>query len=366
MTGGGRDLPERQRTLRGTIAWSYELLTADDQRLFARLAVFLGGCTLAAAEQIADADLDTLHSLIDKSLVRHTDERYWLLETIREYAADRLRASGDLDAIEKRHAEHFLTLAVSANLSLDTPGEQRFDVAISEEGNLRAALGWGLAHDEIEFGIKLAAALDYFWFTNHPQEGARWFASLLDASTSVPAAMRLRALMGYGNACRAFDTPSAASLYRDALALALEVEDEGAVATMLLELALIAFEDDDYDECERLVEEGRAANESMRLPAVEVMRLGTLGRLPASATATSKLGRELVAQALSVARGAGLVFWEAEEARELASIERAAGRLDLAEMHGRDSLERNYRIRSRTGVIVSLVGSRSRHGPLRT
>ena len=77
--------------------------------------------------------------------------------------------------------------------------------------------------------------------------------------------------------------------------------------------------------------------------------------MPASATATFELGRELVAQALPVARGAGLVFWEAEEARELASIERAGGRLDLAEMHGRDSLERNYRIRSRTGVIVSLV-----------
>ena len=77
LTGGGRDLPERQRTLRGDDRVELRVLTADDQRLFARLAVFLGGCTLEAAEQIADADLDTLHSLIDKSLVRHTDERYW-------------------------------------------------------------------------------------------------------------------------------------------------------------------------------------------------------------------------------------------------------------------------------------------------
>ena len=181
------------------------MLTPDEQRLFSRLAVFLGGCTLDAAEEVAEADLDTLHSLVDKSLVRHIGERYWTLETIREYAGERLRESADLEATERRHAQHFLALAVSANLSLDTPGEQRFDLAISEEGNLRAALGWALGHEEIEFGLELAVALDYFWFTNHPHEGARWFASLLDAEASVPAALLLHASMGYGNACRAFD-----------------------------------------------------------------------------------------------------------------------------------------------------------------
>lgn len=83
LSGGVRDLPERQRTLRATIEWSHELLTGEEQRLFARLAVFRGGCTLAAAEQIAETDLDTLPSLVDKSLLRHNEERYRMLETIR-------------------------------------------------------------------------------------------------------------------------------------------------------------------------------------------------------------------------------------------------------------------------------------------
>ncbi len=354
LTGGARDLPERQRTLRATIEWSYELLKTEEQQLFARLAVFLGGCTLEAAEEVAEADLDTLHSLVDKSLVRHSGDRYWMLETIREYAGERLRVSGDRGATERRHAKHFLALAVSANLSLDTPGEQRFDLAIAEESNFRAALRWAQAHDEIELGLELAVALDYFWFTNHPQEGARWFAYLLEADASVPAALRLRAGMGYGNACRAFDTSTATSLYRDALALAKELGDERGMATMFLELALIAYENDEFDECERLIEEGHMANQRARSPAVEVMRLETLGRLAVDRDDLA-LARDLVGQALAVARQAGLAFWEAEEARELAAIERRAGRLDVAEMHVRDSLQRNCHIRHRAGVIGALA-----------
>jgi predicted ATPase len=355
LTGGARDLPERQRTLRATIEWSYELLTPEEQQLFSRLAVFLGGCTLEAAEEIAEAELDTLQSLVDKSLVRHTGGRYWMLETIREYAGERLRASGDLEATERRHAEHFLALAVSANLSLDVPGEQRFDIAIAEEGNLRAALRWAQTQGEIEFGLELAVALDYFWLTNHPQEGARWFAFLLGVEAAVPDALRLRATMGYGNACRGFDTSAALSLYRDALTLAQELGDERAVATMLLELALIAFEDGDYDECERLMDESRGAHERTLSPAVELMRLETLGRLAAHRDDDLGLARELIGEALTVARAAGLAFWEAEEASELARIERAAGRLDIAETHARDSLERSSQIRHRVGVVSALA-----------
>ena len=354
LTGGARDLPERQRTLRATIEWSHELLTPEEQQLFSRLAVFFGGCTLESAEEVAEAELDVLQSLVDKSLVRHTKERYWMLETIREFAGERLDESDEDDELRRRHAEHFLALARSANLSVDTPGEQRFDLAISEEGNLRAALRWAQAHDEIEFGLELAVALDYFWLTNHPQEGARWFAFLLDADASVPAALRLRALMGYGNACRGFDTSSAKPLYRDANALARELGDERAAANMFLELALIAFEDGDYDECERLMDAGREGSESTTWPATEVMRLELRGDLARHRDGDPGLARELIGQALSVARAAGLAFWEAEEAVRLASIERAAGRLDIAESLVRDSLELYHRIRDRGSLIGAL------------
>ena len=96
---GGRDSDPRQQTLRATIEWSHELLSAEERDLFARLAIFRGGCTLEAAEQVADADLDVLQSLVDKSLLRHTRERFWMLETIREYAAERLDASGETEDV---------------------------------------------------------------------------------------------------------------------------------------------------------------------------------------------------------------------------------------------------------------------------
>src|SRR5439155_22821894 len=96
---GGRYAEARQRTLRATIEWSYELLNEEERWLFARLAVFAGGCTLEAAERVAEVDLDTLQSLVDKSLLRHGDERFWLLETIHEYAAERLDESGEADEL---------------------------------------------------------------------------------------------------------------------------------------------------------------------------------------------------------------------------------------------------------------------------
>ena len=113
LTGGSRDAPERQRTLRATIEWSHDLLSAEEQRLFAGLSVFAGGCTLDAAEAVCGAELDTLHSLVDKSLLRFTSERYWTLATIREFAQDRL---DDVTARElrQRHAEYFVALAEEA------------------------------------------------------------------------------------------------------------------------------------------------------------------------------------------------------------------------------------------------------------
>jgi predicted ATPase len=105
----GRDADPRQQTLRATIAWSYDLLSTDEQRLFARMAVFRGGCRLEAAEEVVDANIDALQSLVDKSLLRHTEERFWLLETIREYAHE-LEQSREADAMRGRHADHYLAL----------------------------------------------------------------------------------------------------------------------------------------------------------------------------------------------------------------------------------------------------------------
>jgi predicted ATPase/class 3 adenylate cyclase len=196
LTGGARDAPERQRTLRATIDWSYQLLTSDEQHLFAGLAVLRGGCTLEAAEQICEADLDTLQSLVDKSLLRHTGERYWMLETIREYASEQLEGSGEAEEFERRHAEHFLALAEAAEPNLHgNPGEwlNRLD---HEHDNLRAALDQLEAAGEGERVLRLAGALSRFWYIRgHVAEGRRRLEGALRAY-DAPTAGRAKALNG--------------------------------------------------------------------------------------------------------------------------------------------------------------------------
>jgi len=161
---GGRDAEARQQTLRATIEWSYELLQEEEKRLFARLAIFAGGCTLEAAEEVALADLDTLQSLVNKSLVRHTGERFWMLETIREYAAEQLKDSSEAEMLQRRHAEHFLALGEEAEpfTSVEYSGEwiERLE---REHDNLRAALDHLAASGEHELGLQLAGALADFW-----------------------------------------------------------------------------------------------------------------------------------------------------------------------------------------------------------
>jgi predicted ATPase/DNA-binding SARP family transcriptional activator len=143
LTGGPRDAPERQQTLRATIAWSYELLTPDEQRLFAHLAVFSGGCTLEAVEDVCQAELDILAALLDKSLLRREGERYLLLETIGEFALERLEESDELEELRRRHAEHYLKLARSIEALIPSPQTATLlDRLERDHDNLRAALAW--------------------------------------------------------------------------------------------------------------------------------------------------------------------------------------------------------------------------------
>jgi predicted ATPase len=198
LTGGARDLPERQRTLRATIEWSYDLLEPQEQRLFTYLSVFSGGSTLEAAEEVADADLGTLQSLVDKSLLRHTDERFWMLETIREYATERLDKSGEVEKFRRRHADHFLALAEEAEPNLRWSGNPGgwLDRLEREHDNLRAALDCLQAAGESQLSLRLAGAVSRFWvMKGHLTEGRRRLASVL-ATDERPTAARARALNG--------------------------------------------------------------------------------------------------------------------------------------------------------------------------
>ena len=202
LTGGARDVPERQRTLKATIDWSYDLLAEEEQRLFRRFAVFSGGCTLDAAQEVASADLDSLQLLVDKSLLRHSYERYWMLESIREYAAEHLEESGEADVLRRRHADHFLELVESAGLTLEPEGEQQYALVRQELDNVRAALDWGIGADP-ELGLRLAASLDGFWAVTDPSEGIRRLDTLLRRAPDAPLELRARApcLRKLGESC---------------------------------------------------------------------------------------------------------------------------------------------------------------------
>ena len=162
LTGGARDLPERQRTLRAAIQWSYELLEHDERRLFARLAVFRGGCTLESAEEVAEADLDALQSLVDKSLLRRTADRFWMLETIREYADAQLHESGEEDTTRARHLDHYLLLAERAYQERIVSESRWFPIVDSEHDNTRAALDWARINRPAA-EAQLAGAVAWYW-----------------------------------------------------------------------------------------------------------------------------------------------------------------------------------------------------------
>jgi predicted ATPase len=180
LAGGSRSAPERQRTLRATIAWSYELLAPAEQSTFAELAVFAGGCTLEAAEEICGADVDAIASLIDKSLIRHSGDRYWMLQTIREYAGELLEESGEADAVRDRHAEHYLALAELADTERFVQSPLRLN---PENDNLRAALDHFQNQDRSQY-LQLAGALGWFWeATLQFAEGAQ---RLEEALASAP------------------------------------------------------------------------------------------------------------------------------------------------------------------------------------
>jgi predicted ATPase len=163
----GRGADPRQQTLRTTIEWSFELLTDEEKLLFTRLGVFRGGCRLEAAEQVVDAELDTLQSLVDKNLLRHSGERFWMLQTIREYARELLEQHAEGKAVRRQHAAHYLGLAEAANAEGSDAGpawSQRLD---EEHDNLRSALDFLRENDSVGY-LQLAGALGWFWAIRPP------------------------------------------------------------------------------------------------------------------------------------------------------------------------------------------------------
>jgi predicted ATPase/DNA-binding CsgD family transcriptional regulator len=214
LTGGARDLPLRQQTLRNTLSWSYELLPAGEQQLFRRLAVFVGGCELSAIEAVCaafdnavDHVLEAVTSLIDKSLLQQTEQeraasRLVMLETIREYGLERLEASGETEAVRRQHASFFLQVALESLPKMNSAEQATwFKRLEADHDNMRAALRFTLESQEVQMGLRLTGVLaSGFWIScNYESEGRRWIAQMLEQPGAEARTLaRAQALRGLG------------------------------------------------------------------------------------------------------------------------------------------------------------------------
>jgi predicted ATPase/class 3 adenylate cyclase len=269
LTGGPRDAPERQRTLRAAIEWSHGLLDEQARAVFRRLAVFAGGCSLEAAEELCEADLDTLAALVDLSLLKPVGaDRFVMLETIREYALERLEASGEAEQLRERHADAFTELAEEARGELGGPQRADWEARLETElPNIRAALAWASEHRP-ELLHRLARSLRVFWNTHgYLREGRSWLERAL--ATGVEGLERAEILGGLGWICNAMgDKQAAAAAAEDRLRLAEALGDAKNLRAALGLQAVLAEESGDLERAEQLYQDririSRALRESGR------------------------------------------------------------------------------------------------------
>ena len=268
LTGGARDLPARQQTLRSAIGWSYDLLSGTHQERWQRLAVFAGGFSLEAAEAVgateqAEPALDALQMLIESGLLRTEMDgtsmpRFRMLETIRAYGLEQLAASGNAAAVREQHATYFLALAEQAAPALVGGAAERtsYQVLEQEYDNLRAALQWSIAADPA-MAVRLVAALGTFWMlAGQVREAQSWLERALARGSAAPIAARVRALWSAGwMALHLGDLERATGLYQHSLALARPTNDAYLIGRSLLYLGHGALEDGDAVRAQRWIEQ---------------------------------------------------------------------------------------------------------------
>ena len=284
LTSRARDIPERQRTLQATIEWSYELLDEREQRLFRRLSVFVGGFRLEAAQEVANAGLDALEVLVDKSLLRHEDDRYLMLETVREYAGVRLEQCGEAEDVHRSHVEFFHRAAVAGAEDLqrlDEPGRRTIQMFSDEIGNYRAALDWLLERENVEVAAEIAEPLALYWFrTAQPHEAVVWLNRLLEREAALAMGTRARIRSGAGRMLEfAGDLDGAQELYERALHEARASDDAISLNTTLRSLGGSAMRRGDIETARVLLDESVLLARRDAHPIALALALGTRGIL---------------------------------------------------------------------------------------
>ena len=273
LTGGSRMLLPRQQTLRAAIDWSYDLLSQKERAVLRRLSVFVGGCTLEAAELVCIGDsveasdiLDLLTQLVDKSLVlaetRHGEARYRLLETIREYGRDKLAETEEAEEVRRRHRDWYLALAEQAEPKLRGSEQVVWFTRLETElDNLRAALEWSLTDArDAEAGMRLSAALAWFWRAHdYVAEGSRWLERALSHDSDVPASARANAVrtLGFMLVFQG-QFERAVAWAETGLDLSRQLDDKAGIGQSLWTLGMVALSQRDFDRAKALYSESLA------------------------------------------------------------------------------------------------------------
>jgi predicted ATPase/transcriptional regulator with XRE-family HTH domain len=377
LTGGPRDLPARLQTMGDAIAWSHDLLTPEEQRLFRRLAVFAGGCTLEAVELVcadglnvdssasfetphalSDPLLDCLTSLVDKSLIwqdtKGNEPRYRMLETIREYGLERLSASGEAEAVRRHHAEWCLELAEQSYVEVPGP-DQRLWLGRSEieHDNYRSALAWLLQRGDAETAQRLMIGLSRFWYVRgHLSEGRGWVERALAERQPTLAAVRAGVLLVAGwFAWAQGDYAQAVERVQDSL-IAYRVPDHAnGVAEGLYVLGMVAGDRGDYAQATALLTEALDLFRMLRATQYVGFVLNALGIMNYE-QGDDERAAALLTEALAQFRIVGETNGTAYALTNLGKIALASGRVDRAAAYYRESLA----LRREHGEEMSIAG----------
>lgn len=358
LTAARRDLPERQQTLRATIAWSYDLCSTEEQQLFGRLGVFSGGFTLDAAEAVCDAGLDTFQGLLEKSLVRREGERFSMLETIREFAVERLEESGEGGELRRRHAEYFTRLAEATETEHLGPAQAPLREQFRTEwDNIRAALSWAVESGETERGLQLAGALTIVWLDqNVAVEGEGWFRTLFESSAPVHDAVRAKALATASMVAGVRNhLEQAAEWGTEALRYYRAAGSEEGIAWALTTTALIPMELGRPEEAGPMLEEAEALHRKAGNSG-GIRRVLHLRGLQAAAVGDVDGGRRLFRDAAELSRQEDDTFSAVSALHSLGDVELGAGEIYAAEAAYRDGLRSAWDTSADRLVCYCLAG----------
>jgi predicted ATPase/class 3 adenylate cyclase len=367
LTGGSRTALPRQQTLRAALDWSFDLLSDQERALLRRVSVFAGGWTLEAAEAVCggvgewEEGLDLLTALVEKSLVGFEEPggeaRYRLLETIRQYAHERLVESAEVEALQDRHQQYYLRLAEAAEPQLTGPDQTRWLARLeADHDNLRAAFDRTTAGNGGEAALRLAVALWRFWYVRgYSSEGRERLALVLSKAVAVdPTASRAKALNGAG--ALAFlqgDYGAARSLYEESLAIWRALGERQGIAASLGNLGLLAHRQANFAAARTLHEESLAIRRELGSPQGIAASLSSLG-LVADSQGDSAAARALHEESLAIRRELGDRLGIAICLNNLGNVAQAEGEYPAARALYEESLAIKRELGDRRGIATSL------------